>query len=149
MRRLVAEDTPAELNLEDPGTYRFWWNDCVRPADVDATGRVGGDAIGIYFEEARAALFEAAGLVEDGGPVSTTVGRLAIDRLATLSYPAELRIGSRILQMDAATVRSVQAIFRDRVCVATAEIVTVLFDERQRAPRPLTPAQRRRLKPYG
>ncbi len=149
MRPLVPGDTLAELNLKDPGTYRFWWNDCVRAADIDATGRVGGDAIGIYFEEARAALFETAGLLEDGAPVSTTLGHLAIDRLADLSYPAELRIGSRVLQMDAATVRSVQAIFHDRVCVATAETVTVLFDERQRAPKPLTPAQRRRLQPYG
>ncbi len=149
MRHWVAGETSAELNLEDPGTYRFWWNDCVRPADVDAAGRVGGDAIGIYFEEARAALFETAGLVEDGGPVSTAVGHLSIDRRATLTYPAELRIGSRVLQMDEATVRSIQAIFHDRVCVATAETVTVLFDERQRAPKPLSPAQRRRLQPYG
>ena len=145
----MADTAQAELPLTHPGTYRFWWNDCVRPADVDAAGQVGGDAIGIYFEEARAALFEAAGLLEEGAPVSTTVGHLAIDRLADLSYPAELRIGSRILHLDTASVRSVQAIFRDRVCVATAETVTVLFDERQRAPRPLTAAQRRRLQPYG
>ena len=149
MTRLVASTPQTGLNLTEPGTYRFWWGDCVRPADVDPSGRVGGNAIGIYFEEARAALFEAAGLVEDGVPVSTTVARLTIDRLTDLCYPAEIRIGSRILGLEATSVLSVQAIFRDRICVATAETMTVLFDERRRGPRHLTATQRAALRPYS
>lgn len=145
MRQPVVEDPLIAAKLTDPRTYRFWYGDRVQPADVDTRGRVGGRAIAVYFESARAAMFEEARLLEDGGPVSTAVASIAIDHRAELLFPADIRIGSRILDLEPMSVRYLQAIFSDGACIATADTVSILMDERLRRTAPLTEAQRARL----
>ncbi|MCB9948275.1 MAG: acyl-CoA thioesterase [Rhodospirillaceae bacterium] len=149
MNRMAGPDTLAAVRMTDPRTYRFWSADRVQPADVDGGGRVQGGAIAVYFEGARVALFDEARLLEDGAAMTTAVASLTIDCLGEIRYPADLKIGSRIVEVDPMAVRHVQAIFCGGTCVATADTVSVLVDESGRQTAQLSEAQKARLLPFS
>src|SRR5580704_1337586 len=53
----MPEGTMEDTERFDPRRYKFWTEDHVRFSDLDPLGHVNNNAIGQYFENARAALF--------------------------------------------------------------------------------------------
>lgn len=148
---------PEGFDPADPAAYRQWTGERVRFSDLDPLGHVNNNAFGVYFETARLGFFEAVRLHQEANAgtgvesrrEATVVARLTIDFLAELGYPADLRVGTRLSRLGRSSFAYRQGLFSGDRCFATAETISVLFDLRDRKPKPLSPAQRERLTAFA
>ena len=135
--------------LTDPSAYRFWIEERVRFADLDALGHVNNNAIGVYFESGRVALMEACGGFRPDSPWTVVLARAVIEYKAELLYPGSARVGVRVLRLGNSSVTLGAAIFSGDTCVATQEGVCVIVDAASHRPTPLSPALRAALTDLG
>jgi len=136
-------------DLTNPAGYRFWIEERVRFADLDALGHVNNNAIGVYFESGRVALMESCGGFRPDSPWTVVLARSVMEFKAELLYPATARIGVRVLRLGNTSLTLGSAIFSGDTCVATQEGVCVIVDPASHRPTPLTPELRAALAPYG
>lgn len=135
-----------DIDLRDPGVYRFWIDEHVRFADLDPLGHANNGAIGTYFESARVAWLDS--LREDGGHGGPAIvlARIAIDFRRELHYPNRVRVGQRVLRIGRTSIVLGGGVFtvteEAPVCVATSEAVCVLFDLKTRRPVEIAEDQR-------
>lgn len=134
--------------LTDPAAYRFWTEERVRFADLDALGHVNNNAIGVYFESGRVSLMEACGRFGTGSTWSVVLARSVTEFKAELLYPATARIGLRVLRLGNSSLTLGIAIFRDDTCIATQEAVCVIVDAVTHRPMPLPADLRTALGTY-
>ena len=155
---LCASPSPATLagmtdatppSLTDPASYRFWIEERVRFADLDALGHVNNNAIGVYFESGRVAIMEACGGFQADTPWTVVLARSLIEFKAEMLYPGTARIGVRVLKLGNTSVVLGSAIFNGDTCVATMEGVCVIVDPAAHRPMPLPPQLRASLSEYG
>ncbi len=119
-----------DIVLTDRASYDHWTELTMRFSDQDPMGHVNNAAYAVYFEVSRVEFF--APFVEPGAPVDTVLARITINFLRETSFPGTLDIGARLLGIGSKSVRSAYGIFRDDLCLATAECVNVFFDTRTR-----------------
>jgi acyl-CoA thioester hydrolase len=119
------------LDLTDPRIYRHWNSVTIRYADEDRMGHVNNSAYGIWIEVARVSL---AAPYRAAGPdwLDTVLASATINYLSETRFPGEVRVGARLLHIGNKSFRSAYGIFRDDVCLATAECTNVYFDSRSR-----------------
>jgi acyl-CoA thioester hydrolase len=128
--------------------YKHWIEDKVRFGDLDPVGHVNNNAIGQYFENARAFLFMA---ITPGWPNRDdlfVLGRTAIDFRKELHLPAALKVGSRILKLGRTSMVLSNGLFSEGAGIAYCESVSVLIDRKTRAPIALPDDLRARLAVY-
>jgi acyl-CoA thioester hydrolase len=132
----------------DQRRYKHWIEDHVRFSDLDPLGHVNNNAIGEYFENARAALFID---VTPNWPHRDHIFILAhsaIDFRHELHMPAQLRIGSCITSLGRTSMKLSNALFRGDHGVAYCENVSVLIDRTTRKPVPISDELRQVLTKY-
>ena len=112
--------------------YRHWIEDRVRFADLDPLGHCNNAAIGGFFESSRIALFADAGHPVSGGALSIPIVRVEIDFRHEILYGARAQVGARVLRVGRTSFTLAGAVFADNRCAATAQVVAVLFDLKQR-----------------
>ena len=132
-------------DLADRSLYRHWADERVRYADLDILGHVNNNAIGVYHETGRVVLLRDAGGLLNGRERTAVAARLSIDYLAELHWPADLKIGTCLLRMGRTSFALGSAIFAGDRCIATAETICVMLDQKTRKPVPLTDADRAAL----
>jgi acyl-CoA thioester hydrolase len=131
------------------GRYKHWIEDHVRFSDLDPLGHVNNNAIGEYFENARADLFMK---VTPNWPHRDTLfvlARTAIDFRRELHMPAALRIGTAIVRIGRTSMTLANALFRGSDGLASCESVSVLIDRASRKPVPIADELRQRLMEYS
>lgn len=131
--------------LTDPAAYRFWIDERVRFADLDALGHVNNNAIGVYFESGRVALMEACGGFRPESAWTVVLARSVMEFKAELLYPGTARIGVRVLRLGNSSLTLGAAIFSGDDCIATQEGVCVIVDAASHRPTPLSPELRAAL----
>lgn len=120
---------PDPFDPRDRSSYRHWASETVRFFDTDALGHVNNNAFGLFFESARLAFYRDAGFPLERRPrIATVIGRIAIDFLAELRWPATLAVGTRMSRVGTKSFTYRQAVFTDEGCHAVAETVSVCFD---------------------
>lgn len=136
---------PASPVLED---YPFRMSDNVRFADLDANQHVNNASFATYFETGRVALTKDPkyGLVSPD--LSWVMVRLAIHFRAELRWPGRIDLGLGVTRFGRTSVTYEQAVFSEGECVASAQSVTVLVNDRTRQPTPLTENILRHLLPW-
>lgn len=128
--------------------YKHWLEENVRFSDLDALGHVNNNAIGEYFENARAALFA---VITPGWPWCDEIFVLAqsgIDFRQELHLPAHLSIGSCITRIGRTSMNVANALFCEGRGLAYCESVSVLIKRSTRTPTPLPEVLRDTLKYY-
>jgi len=118
-------------DLTDAGIYRRWSKVTIRYADEDRMGHVNNSAYGIWIEVARATL-NASYLLDVPDWFDTVLASVTINYHKETRFPGEVRVGARLLRIGNSSFRSGYGVFRDDVCLATAECVNVFFDTRSR-----------------
>ncbi len=126
--------TDPAVALADPATHRFWTEERVRFADLDALGHVNNNAIGVYFEQLRLGLMEACGGLRDDDPWTIVLARSLIEFKAEIRYPATVRLGLRVLRVGNTSVRVGAGVFLGDLCVATQDAVCVVVDKAAHRP---------------
>ena len=126
-----------EPDLTDPATYDHWVDEQVRFSDTDLVGHVNNVAIAAYVESGRVAyaggLLAASGAGAGAG-YGLTLRRVEIDYLSELHYPAQLRIGSRLLAIGRTSLTVGTGVFLGERCAATARGVLVAVDAQGAVP---------------
>ncbi len=124
-------------DLTSPDQYRFWTEERVRFADLDALGHVNNNAIGVYFEQARVLLVHDCGGFQDETPWTVVLARSVVEYKAELLYPATVRVGVRVLKVGNTSVVLGLAIFQGDRVIATQEAVCVIVDKAAHRPTPV------------
>jgi acyl-CoA thioester hydrolase len=142
-------NAPARLDstpcLED---FPYRLTDNVRYADLDPNQHVNNAVYATYFETGRVTLMKdrAYGLVPPG--VTWIMVRLDIHFRAELRWPGEIAMGLGVSRFGRTSVTFDQVVFSQGKCVASAQSVSVLIEERARTPTPLTPEIVRNFQPW-
>ena len=136
----------------DPQRYKHWITDAVRFSDLDPLGHVNNNAIGEYFENARASFFGQVTPAWPRGAQFFVLGRNAIDFRRELHRPARLKIGSGLLKLGRTSITTANALFRvedqGETGIAYCESISVWIDHATRQPVPLPDALRQTLTEY-
>ncbi len=128
--------------------YKHWINDHVRFSDLDPLGHVNNNAVGEYFENARAALFA---IITPEWPYRNQIFVLAnssIDFRHELHLPAQLRIGTCVTHIGRTSMKLANALYHDDQGIAYCENVSVLIDKDTRKATELPAELRETLKSY-
>jgi len=125
----------ATPRLED---FPYRLSDNVRFADLDPNQHVNNAVYATYFETGRVTLVKdrSFGLMPAG--LAWIMVRLDIHFRAELRWPGTVELGLGVAKLGRTSVTFDQVVFSEGKCVASAQAVTVLIDERTRKPTPLT-----------
>jgi acyl-CoA thioester hydrolase len=148
---MPAAQMPALTDAEcfDAARYKHWAEDYVRFSDLDALGHVNNNAIGEYFENARAVLFTEVTPDWPHRQQLFVLARIAIDYRHELHMPAHLRIGTRVTGFGRTSMRMASAVFHEKTGIAYAETVSVLIEEQSRQPVEISQELRTILSTYA
>jgi acyl-CoA thioester hydrolase len=120
----------------------------VRFGDLDPQGHVNQAVFCTYFESGRVAMFRNPDL-GIGVPGATFVlVRIEINYLKELHWPGNIEVGSGVAEFGRSSFTVAQAIFRDRICCATARATLVCIDLQTRKARPLPEDATARLRQW-
>src|SRR6185312_8655715 len=89
--------------------YKHWAKDYVRFSDLDPLGHTNNNAIGEYFENARASLFMEVTPLWPRREQIFVLARISIDYRHELHIPADLRIGSCVCGFGSTSMRMASA----------------------------------------
>lgn len=122
------------LPWRDPAFYRFWVDEQVRYADLDPQGHVNNNSYGIYFETVRIALLTQLYPNFWEQPVTVVLKAIGIEYHAELHYPAQIRLGARLLHVGNTSFTGALSVFHGDTCCATARSTVVALDRATRKP---------------
>jgi acyl-CoA thioester hydrolase len=136
----MADDDAALPAATERRSYKIWTYDKLRYNDTDRQGHVNNAVFATFFETGRVAFLydQALNLAAPG--CDFVVARLAIDFRAELYFPGNVDIGTRVLRTGRSSFVFGQGVFKDDLCVATAESVGVQMNKETRRSEPLTAA---------
>lgn len=120
------------------GDYPAQAWDKVRYGDTDRQGHVNNAVFAGFLETGRVEILlkPESSLADDG--CAFVIARLGLDFRAELTWPGEVRIGTRVARIGRSSVSLEQAIFQRDSCAATAETVIVHVDQASGRSRPLS-----------
>jgi acyl-CoA thioester hydrolase len=137
-----------DSKLYKKARYKLWTNDHVRFCDLDALGHVNNNAMGMYFENARAELFN---LVTPGWPWNETLFvlvRTCISFKHELNLPARLKLGTCITKIGTTSIHVANALYHAETPISYSESISVLIDQKSRTPIKISDDLREVLKKY-
>jgi acyl-CoA thioester hydrolase len=101
-----------------------------------------------YFETGRVTLMKdySYGLIPPG--LTWIMVRLDMHFRAELRWPGTIEMGLGVSKFGRTSVTFDQVVFSEGICVASAQSVSVLIDEKTRKPKPLTEAIMAKFQPW-
>lgn len=132
----------------DPRDYRYWVDERVRFNDLDLLGHVNNIAYVVYVETGRANFLRSIGMFDLGDRRQTVIVRFEIDYRREVQYPADLRVGVRVLAIGTTSFQIGVGIFDGETCVATARNAIVRWDRDQHLTLTLNDPERAALSAY-
>ena len=136
----MEEEDAALPAATERTSYKIWTYDKLRYNDTDRQGHVNNAVFATFFETGRVAFLYDEQLKLSAPGCEFVVARLAIDFRAELYFPGTVDIGSRIIRIGRSSFVVGQAVFKDDICVASAESVGVQMNDETRRSEPLTVA---------
>lgn len=138
-------DDSSKPDLSKADSYAHWTRDILRYADTDRQGHVNNAVFATFLESGRVSILydPKKPLAPEGS--SFVIARLALDFRAEMRWPNEVAIGTMVTRLGQSSLTFGQGLFVDGNCVAVAETVIVLMDERTRKSRPLPELTREEL----
>jgi acyl-CoA thioester hydrolase len=122
------------LKYED---YPVQTSDKIRYADTDRQGHVNNAVFATFLETGRVEiLYDPAQPLTDVDS-EFVIAKLVLNFKSDIRWPGTIRIGTRTASVGRSSVTLEQGLFQNDRCVATAETVIVLMDQRTRKSRPL------------
>lgn len=137
-----------DTKIFNPERYPLWTNDHVRFCDLDALGHVNNNAMGMYFENARAKLLSQ---ITPGWPWGETIFvlvRTCITFRKELHMPARLKLGTCVTKTGNTSLQVANALYHGETPIAYSESTSVLIDNKSRKPVPLSEELRAIIAPF-
>ena len=124
------------IDLTDPRVYRHWTGDTIRFSDTDAAGHVNNVAYAAYCETGRLAYAYSVLLPDRAPEESFILARISIDYRRECRWPGTVRIGTAPMKLGSTSITLGSGVFKDDLCVCTAEAVVVFRQAGKPAPIP-------------
>lgn len=131
--------------LTDRRRFTFWCEERARYGDTDRQGHVNNAVFATFCESGRVGLFHSQETPFAPPGTEFVIARLTLDFRTEILWRERIEIGTVVLGLGRSSFTLGQGLFRDDVCVATAESILVLMDLRTRRATPLPPRLRARL----
>lgn len=128
--------------------YKLWTNDHVRFCDLDALGHVNNNAMGMYFENARAKLFSIVTPEWPLGDAIFVLVHTCITFKQELHMPARVKLGTCITKIGTTSLHVANVLYRAETPIAYSEAISVLIDQKTRTPIKISDELREILTPY-
>ncbi len=126
-------------NLPSLDAFPFLSHDKLRYSDTDKQGHVNNAVFSTLLETGRVEFLDhQSGLLDTPGKV-IVIARLVLDYRGEIFWPGEVQTGTRVGKIGRSSLSFDQAIFQNRLCVATAETVIVQIDQASRRSAPFSP----------
>ncbi len=138
---MTEKDSP----LADRRRFTFWCEERARYGDTDRQGHVNNAVFATFCESGRVGLFHSQETPFAPPGTEFVIARLTLDFRAEILWRERIEIGTVVLGLGRSSFTLGQGLFRDGVCVATAESILVLMDLQTRRATPLPPRLRARL----
>lgn len=118
----------ADIDLTDRNNFAYFTSVTTRYSDHDELGHINNCAYVAYVEAGRVQFL--GGLLDaDKHPgIDFILARLTVNYLREAHYPGIVDIGSRVLKLGTKSMTTGYGLFKDGVCVATAESVNIYFE---------------------
>lgn len=127
-------------------TYAVWTTDIIRYQDLDPNTHVNHTSIAAYFEDGRVRLRnDHLAALGDKFLTGFVLAKLTLQFHAEVHFPGSVDIGTSMSRLGNTSYSLTQGLFQGDVCVASAEVVTVLLDTDTRRPKPLSDEMRAAL----
>lgn len=135
----------SQPDLTDRTLYSQWSRDVLRFGDTDRQSHVNNASFATFCETGRVAFLcdPSAPLAPEG--CQFVIARLVLDFRGEIMWPGSVDIGSGLLSIGRSSFSLGQGLYVGERCVATAETVIVLTDERTRRSTPLPDVVRAKL----
>lgn len=120
--------------------------DKLRYGDMDTLGHVNNSVFATLFETGRAGLLSHPGIDAWAHELYTfVIARLEIDYRNELRWPGLVHIGTAVKSIGNSSLMLEQGVYKDDICVATANSVMVHVDKTTHRPCPISESMRRIL----
>jgi acyl-CoA thioester hydrolase len=134
---------------KEASAYKYWIDERVRFADIDAQGHINNNAYNVYIEGCRFDFFRHIGIIDPAGGKYAVLVRIEVDYLAETMYGAAIRVGLRVPKIGRTSFTLESAVFDGDRCVAVSSAVQVRMDSATKRPVELTEDERAKLAGYA
>ncbi len=135
--------SPTELDLSDKAGFRHWHGETLRFCDEDRFGHINNAVFATFCESGRVAYMRTLAERFGGQSLDFVVARLTINFKSEAHYPGTVEIGTRPVRVGRSSLTYGQGLFKDDVCIATAETVGVRFNVEKGETQPIEDELRR------
>lgn len=128
---------PSNPLLREAARYRHWERERVRWSDTDQLGHVNNLAFAAYCETGRSQFMAQATMQNRELGRLFVVSQLVVNFIGELHWPAEVRVGSGVLDIGRTSYRIGQGLFAGDRCFGSSEGLLVQIDATTRRPTPI------------
>jgi acyl-CoA thioester hydrolase len=125
------------LDLTKRATFQYWYQEKLRFSDTDMIGHVNNVAFAALFESGRVNFTRSGPIEQLPADVLMVMRHIEIDYRAELHWPAEVDIGSCLLQIGRTSARIGSGLFHGPICAATSITTLVLIGRHTRKATPI------------
>ncbi len=128
---------PRDRRLTEHAFFKHWIAERVRWSDTDQVGHVNNVSFATYCECARTEVMRPLLSGEAPERAMLLVAQLNLSFIGEIHWPAQVDIGSVMLEIGGSSCRLGHGLFVGDRCVGTADTVLVNIDETTRKPHPI------------
>ncbi|WP_439640527.1 acyl-CoA thioesterase [Nevskia sp.] len=139
---------PANPALRIHSHYRHFERERVRWSDTDQIGHVNNLAFAAYCETGRSMFMNQVTMQNRALGRLFVVSQLVVNFIEELHWPAEVMVGTGVMQIGRTSYRVGQGLFANDRCFGTAESLLVQIDAESRRPTPISDELRAWLETY-
>ena len=116
------------LDLADLNNFAYFTNVTVRYSDQDELGHINNCSYAAYVEAGRVQFLGGLLSPKKHPGIDFILARVTINYLREAHYPGTIKVGSRILALGTKSMTTGYGLFKNNICVATADSVNIYFE---------------------
>ena len=116
------------IDLSDLSNFAYFTDVTVRYSDQDELGHINNCSYATYVEAGRVQFLGGLLSPRKHPGIDFILARVTINYLREAHYPGIIKVGSRILALGTKSMTTGYGLFKDSICVATADSVNIYFE---------------------
>ena len=122
----------ADIDLKDRSNFAYFTNITTRYSDQDELGHINNCSYVAYVEAGRVQFLGGLLNPKRHPGIDFILARVTVNYLREAHYPGIMEVGSRILELGTKSITTGYGLFKNNLCVATAESVNIYFEVESR-----------------
>ena len=129
----------SDIDLKNIDAYPHIITDTVRYSDLDPNNHVNNGALLAYIEDGRTRMrSERFTTLGEDVLAGFVIARITVDYHAPMGFPNTVHVGTGVTRLGTKSYTLGQAVFLDKQCILSGEVVTVFVDRASGKSAPLS-----------